>query len=108
VGFARVVKDRAREAVRGVEVDIGKAQEGGAAFTFRMGLDEPAVRHVDDLSWSGHDDMTVQRAGMFRSTPRLTGIPAPYGRAGRQPDAPANLARHEAGAFTLARLTGCM
>ena len=55
----------ARQAVGGVEMLVGQAQEGLGALGRLLGHGGPAVCHLDDLGRSAHDDMTIQRGKTF-------------------------------------------
>jgi hypothetical protein len=44
---------------------VGQAHEGLGAVTRLLGHGWPALRHLDDLGRSVHDDMTIQLREIF-------------------------------------------
>ncbi len=60
-----IPQDGSGQAIGGIEMVVGQADEGLGALGCLLDPDGSAFRHVDDLGRSPHDDMTIQEDKTF-------------------------------------------
>jgi hypothetical protein len=65
LGLARIVEDRASQAVGGIEMLIGQAPERRGSIDLLGGPSRLRNGHVDGLRRWAHDDMTTGRSKTF-------------------------------------------
>ena len=72
LGLRRIAQDRARQAIRGIEVVLDEARKGSPLVDL-FGRERPSVCHVHDLERLAHDDMTIGVLETFTSIGLILG-----------------------------------